>query len=152
MSARDRIRLAGLSAVGHHGVFDHERRDGQPFVTDVVLHLDAGPADGPVVILLHGLGGTNASMLPLLWELATDHRVLAPDLPGFGGSAKPHARYDARWFVQWLTSFMDEVGVERYALRVVAGAGRDDAAGPLLVGEPGDADVRAPQLEAEDGL
>lgn len=44
MSARDRIRLAGLSAVGHHGVFDHERRDGQPFVTDVVLHLDAGPA------------------------------------------------------------------------------------------------------------
>ena len=30
MSARDRIRLAGLSAVGHHGVFDHERRDGQP--------------------------------------------------------------------------------------------------------------------------
>ena len=44
MSARDRIRLTGLSAVGHHGVFDHERRDGQPFVTDVVLHLDAGPA------------------------------------------------------------------------------------------------------------
>lgn len=44
MSARDSIRLAGLSAVGHHGVFDHERRDGQPFVTDVVLHLDAGPA------------------------------------------------------------------------------------------------------------
>ena len=44
MSARDRIRLAGLSAVGRHGVFDHERRDGQPFVTDVVLHLDAGPA------------------------------------------------------------------------------------------------------------
>ena len=44
MSARDRIRLAGLSAVGHHGVFDHERQDGQPFVTDVVLHLDAGPA------------------------------------------------------------------------------------------------------------
>ena len=33
MSARDRIRLAGLSAVGHHGVFDHERRDGQPFVS-----------------------------------------------------------------------------------------------------------------------
>jgi pimeloyl-ACP methyl ester carboxylesterase len=68
------------------------------------------------VILLHGLGGTNASMLPLLWELATDHRVLAPDLPGFGGSAKPHARYDASWFVQWLTSFMDEVGVETATL------------------------------------
>ena len=44
MSAPDRIRLAGLTAIGHHGVFEHERRDGQPFVTDVVLHLDAGPA------------------------------------------------------------------------------------------------------------
>jgi pimeloyl-ACP methyl ester carboxylesterase len=80
------------------------------------VYLDAGPADGSVVVLLHGLGGTNASMLPLLWELATDHRVLAPDLPGFGGSAKPHARYDAAWFVQWLTAFLDELGVGRAVL------------------------------------
>jgi pimeloyl-ACP methyl ester carboxylesterase len=79
-------------------------------------YLDAGPADAPVVVLLHGLGGTNASMLPLMWELADDHRVLAPDLPGFGGSAKPHARYDAAWFVNWLTSFLDELGVERAVL------------------------------------
>lgn len=79
-------------------------------------YLDAGPSDGPVVVLLHGLGGTNASMLPLMWELSTDHRVLAPDLPGFGGSAKPHARYDAAWFVDWLTSFLDELGVESAVL------------------------------------
>jgi pimeloyl-ACP methyl ester carboxylesterase/predicted lipid carrier protein YhbT len=79
-------------------------------------YLDAGPADGPVVVLLHGLGGTNASMLPLLWELATDHRVLAPDLPGFGGSSKPHARYDAAWFVTWLTSFLDELSIDRAVL------------------------------------
>lgn len=79
-------------------------------------YLDAGPSDAPVVVLLHGLGGTNASMLPLMWELATDHRVLAPDLPGFGGSAKPHARYDAAWFVDWLTSFLDELGVDRAVL------------------------------------
>jgi pimeloyl-ACP methyl ester carboxylesterase len=79
-------------------------------------YLDAGPADAPVVVLLHGLGGTNASMLPLMWELSTDHRVLAPDLPGFGGSAKPHARYDAAWFVDWLTSFLDELGIERAVL------------------------------------
>ena len=43
-TAPDRIRLTGLTAVGRHGVFEHERQDGQPFVTDVVLHLDAGPA------------------------------------------------------------------------------------------------------------
>ncbi|WP_448059016.1 2-amino-4-hydroxy-6-hydroxymethyldihydropteridine diphosphokinase [Cellulomonas hominis] len=36
----DRIRLTGISATGYHGVFDHERRDGQTFVADVVVHLD----------------------------------------------------------------------------------------------------------------
>ena len=36
----DRIELTGLRGVGHHGVFDHERRDGQEFVVDVVLGLD----------------------------------------------------------------------------------------------------------------
>ncbi|MEK8227628.1 dihydroneopterin aldolase [Oerskovia sp. M15] len=36
----DQIRLTGLSATGHHGVFEHERVDGQLFRADVVLHLD----------------------------------------------------------------------------------------------------------------
>ncbi len=38
--AGDRITLTGLRAFAHHGVFDHERRDGQEFVIDVVAHLD----------------------------------------------------------------------------------------------------------------
>ncbi|WP_276319044.1 2-amino-4-hydroxy-6-hydroxymethyldihydropteridine diphosphokinase [Oerskovia turbata] len=40
----DQIRLTGLSATGHHGVFEHERLDGQLFRADVVLHLDTRPA------------------------------------------------------------------------------------------------------------
>jgi dihydroneopterin aldolase len=40
MHASDTITLTGLTAVGYHGVFDHERRDGQPFVVDVVLSTD----------------------------------------------------------------------------------------------------------------
>ena len=40
MSSRDRIALTGLRVRGHHGVLPHERRDGQDFVVDVVLHLD----------------------------------------------------------------------------------------------------------------
>ena len=36
----DRIALTGLSVRGHHGVLASERRDGQDFVVDVVLHLD----------------------------------------------------------------------------------------------------------------
>jgi dihydroneopterin aldolase len=40
----DQITLSGVTAVGHHGVFDFERRNGQPFVVDAVLHLDFGKA------------------------------------------------------------------------------------------------------------
>ncbi|MFJ3957424.1 dihydroneopterin aldolase [Arthrobacter sp. NPDC090010] len=36
----DRIELRGVTAIGNHGVFDFERREGQPFVVDVVMHRD----------------------------------------------------------------------------------------------------------------
>lgn len=41
---RDAITLTGLRAQGHHGVFDHERRDGQLFVIDVRVTLDLARA------------------------------------------------------------------------------------------------------------
>lgn len=44
----DRIELRGLKVRGNHGVFDHERADGQDFFIDVVLWLDlqaAGESD-----------------------------------------------------------------------------------------------------------
>ena len=40
----DRIALTGLRVRGHHGVLPEERRDGQDFLVDVVLHLDLRPA------------------------------------------------------------------------------------------------------------
>ncbi len=40
----DRIDLRGVAARGHHGLFEHERRDGQDFVVDVSLGLDLKPA------------------------------------------------------------------------------------------------------------
>ena len=73
-------------------------------------YLEAGPADAPPVLLLHGLGATNASMLPVLADLADDHRVLAPDLPGFGASAAPQAPYNAPWFAAWVEAFQRQTG------------------------------------------
>jgi dihydroneopterin aldolase len=40
----DRLALRGLRVQGHHGVFEHERRDGQEFVVDVELGLDTRAA------------------------------------------------------------------------------------------------------------
>jgi dihydroneopterin aldolase len=40
----DRLSLRGLRAHAYHGVFEHERRDGQEFVVDVELGLDTRAA------------------------------------------------------------------------------------------------------------
>ncbi|GAB4097917.1 dihydroneopterin aldolase [Sinomonas halotolerans] len=42
----DVITLTGVRAVGHHGVLEEERRNGQPFTVDAVLHLDFDAAAG----------------------------------------------------------------------------------------------------------
>ena len=74
------------------------------------LYLEAGPPDGPPVLLLHGLGATNASLLPVLADLATDHRVLAPDVPGFGASEAPPSPYNPTWFAAWVEAFQSATG------------------------------------------
>ncbi|ROR89439.1 dihydroneopterin aldolase [Nocardioides aurantiacus] len=40
----DRLAVRGLRFRGHHGVLDHEKRDGQDFLVDLVLLLDTRPA------------------------------------------------------------------------------------------------------------
>lgn len=100
------------------GLFAHERerpahfaRAEQTTAMGVrTSYLEAGPADAPPVLLLHGLGATSASMLPVLADLAGDHRVLAPDLPGFGASEAPRVPYNAPWFAAWVEAFQRETG------------------------------------------
>jgi dihydroneopterin aldolase len=43
-SETDRLAVYGIEALGHHGVLDFERREGQVFKVDLVLGLDTGPA------------------------------------------------------------------------------------------------------------
>lgn len=74
--------------------------------------LVAGDPDAPPVVLVHGLGATKASMLPIVPHLARHHRVYALDLPGFGASSKPRGRYDARWFAGYVFAWMEELGLE----------------------------------------
>lgn len=62
-----------------------------------VHHLDEGPADAPVVLVLHG--EPTWSYLYRNWIgplVAAGHRVIAPDLVGFGRSDKP---VDDSWYV-----------------------------------------------------
>jgi len=72
-----------------------------------VHHLDEGPADGPVVLLLHGEPSWSylyRHMIPPL--VAAGLRCVAPDLVGFGRSDKPADRRDYTYarHVAWLSS------------------------------------------------
>jgi len=40
----DELVISGIECFGHHGVFEHERRDGQRFVIDLALGVDSRPA------------------------------------------------------------------------------------------------------------
>jgi len=55
-----------------------------------VLHNETRGA-GPRVVLLHGFTQTGRSWAPIAADLATDHEVVAVDLPGHGGSGSVHA-------------------------------------------------------------
>ena len=44
--------------------------------------------EGPLVVLVHGFTGMKENWLPLMRELRADHRVVAPDLPGWGESER----------------------------------------------------------------
>ena len=70
------------------------------------FYLEAGPHDAPPVVLVHGLGATNSSMLPLIPRLAQHYRVIAPDLPGHGGTQATSDAHRAQFLGDWLLAFL----------------------------------------------
>jgi alpha-beta hydrolase superfamily lysophospholipase len=59
-----------------------------------IFYREAGPADGPVVVLLHGFPTSSHMFRNLIPVLADRYHVIAPDYPGFGQSAMPdHTRF-----------------------------------------------------------
>jgi pimeloyl-ACP methyl ester carboxylesterase len=54
-----------------------------------VFYREAGPADAPVVLLLHDFPTSSFQYRELIPRLADRYRVIAPDLPGFGFTDVP---------------------------------------------------------------
>lgn len=74
-----------------------------------IHYLDEGPHDGKVVLLMHGQPSWSylyRHMIPLL--VLSGHRVIAPDLIGFGRSDKPTRQQDYSYarHVAWMTDWM----------------------------------------------
>lgn len=76
-----------------------------------IHHVDEGPADGPIVLCMHGQPVWSylyRKMIPLL--VAEGMRVIAPDLPGYGKSDKPAEREDYSYQrqVDWMGAWLEK--------------------------------------------
>jgi pimeloyl-ACP methyl ester carboxylesterase len=72
----------------------------------------AGDADAPAALLIHGLGDEADTWRHLLPALATNQRVVALDLPGFGRSDQPDTNYTPDFLQRTLVELMDVLGLD----------------------------------------
>lgn len=79
------------------------------------VHYRAGGSGGPApLVLLHGGGGSGASLIPLAARLAATRAVLVPDMPGCGDSdALPMAQPGIADFAAVLVGVLDALGIAR---------------------------------------
>jgi pimeloyl-ACP methyl ester carboxylesterase len=84
-----------------------------------IFYREAGPADAPTVLLLHGLPSSSRMFEPLLQRLSDRFHLVAPDYPGFGHSDAPAPRdfsYTFDRFADVIAGFAEKIGLSRYNL------------------------------------
>ena len=79
-----------------------------------VTYAQAG--SGPVLLLIHGMGGTFENWQAVIEPLARQHTVLAPDLPGHGASAPGAGDYSIGALAAGLRDLLIALGHERATL------------------------------------
>ena len=109
-----------------------------------IAYLDSG--DGPVVILIHGLGGSLWQWEYQQGDLATKHRLITVDLLGAGFSDKPDIDYTPQAMLDFFRAFMDALGIQRASL-----IGNSMGAG-IAIGMALTAPERVDRLVLIDGL
>src|SRR5262245_10566498 len=86
-----------------------------------LFYREAGPADAPAIVLLHGFPTSSFMFRDLIPRLADRYHVIAPDFLGFGLSDAP-AVEDAEYTFDTLSSLtadlLAQLGVRRYAIYV----------------------------------
>lgn len=86
-----------------------------------VFYREAGPADAPVVLLLHGYPASSHMFRELIPRLATRYRVIAPDFPSFGFTTVPTERnykYSFDALARTVIEFTNAMNLKRYALYI----------------------------------
>ena len=74
--------------------------------------IDTGGTDRPVIVFVHGLSGTWQNWLLNIPAFMDSHRVIAPDLPGFGESPMPREKISIKGYARILDGLLRSLGVE----------------------------------------
>ena len=86
-----------------------------------IFYREAGAPDAPVMLLLHGFPSSSHMYRDLIPLLATQYRVIAPDLPGFGFTTVPAAReyvYTFDNLAATMEAFVQALDLKQYALYI----------------------------------
>jgi pimeloyl-ACP methyl ester carboxylesterase len=84
-----------------------------------IFYREAGPEDAPAILLLHGFPTSSHMFRNLLPELAERHRVVAPDLPGFGFTVSPSPfEHTFDHLADVMDGFTRMIGMDRHAVYV----------------------------------
>ena len=85
-----------------------------------IFYREAGPTNGPVILLLHGVPTSSRMYQPMLESsLSRTYRLIAPDFPGFGHSSWPSPKEFSYTFdnlAQVTEKFTDVLDIPRYTL------------------------------------
>lgn len=85
--------------------------------------------NGHPVIFIHGLGGSIESWDNNIRQLiSSELRIVALDLPGFGLSDKPKTRYSIEFYANFVTRFLEAIGVDRKVSLIGSSLGAQIAA------------------------
>lgn len=83
-----------------------------------IFYREAGPADAPVILLLHGFPSTSHMYRDLIRDLADRYHVIAPDYPGFGQSSIPSLTafdYTFDNLALVIEQFIDKLGLTKFS-------------------------------------
>lgn len=101
---------------------DWRELDWNAHVNDVMVkgrrlrYVDVGAGDAPPAVFVHGVGGNWQNWLETLPSVARGRRVLALDLPGFGGSEMPTAEISISDYAETVDAWLAELGIGHVAV------------------------------------
>ena len=84
-----------------------------------IFYREAGPADAPTILLLHGFPTSSHMFRNLIPALADRYHVIAPDYPGYGNSAMPHVdefEYTFDKLADVVEQLTEKLGLESYSI------------------------------------